>query len=180
MIAQYVLHAYADVGPALIPEDPKQRALAALVTRVHDGVHRADQGCLYRGPMPVSKRAEDLAAVAKQMGVVGASSPTHRVFMHRKTETTTARSSAARSRASRTPRCSRRTSSSNASCRGTSGGTSGLRPERNVVQRWRAATAARSVLGEIRAGLDDWHDAGRWEKTGVLEAVKDDTYTWKY
>ena len=36
------------------------------------------------------------------------------------------------------------------------------------------------VLGEIRAGLDDWHDAGRWEKTGVLEAVKDDTYTWKY
>ena len=36
------------------------------------------------------------------------------------------------------------------------------------------------VLGEIRAGLDEWHDAGRWEKTGVLEAVKDDTYTWKY
>ena len=70
VIAQYVLHAYADVGPALIPEDPKQRALAALVTRVHDVYIAPIQGCLYRGPMPISKRAEDLAAVAKQMDVV--------------------------------------------------------------------------------------------------------------
>ena len=45
VIAQYVLHAYADVGPVLIPEDPKQRALASLLTRVHD---------VYIAPVPVS------------------------------------------------------------------------------------------------------------------------------
>ena len=36
------------------------------------------------------------------------------------------------------------------------------------------------VLGEIRGGLDDWHDTGRWETTGVVEAVKDETYAWTF
>ena len=70
VIAQYVLHKYADVGPLLIPEDPDQRALASLITRVHDVYIAPVQGCMYRGPMPVEKRAEDLRTVKKQMDVV--------------------------------------------------------------------------------------------------------------
>jgi glutathione S-transferase len=56
--------------------------------------------------------------------------------------------------------------------------------ERPRTKKWFHAMCADAggerVLGEIRAGLDDWHDAGRWETTGVLEAVKDDRFTWKY
>jgi len=59
-----------DVGPLLIPEDPDQRALASLITRVHDVYIAPVQGCMYRGPMPVEKRAEDLQTVKKQMDVV--------------------------------------------------------------------------------------------------------------
>lgn len=36
VISQYICHAYEDVGPSLIPEDPETRAVAALATRIHD------------------------------------------------------------------------------------------------------------------------------------------------
>ena len=184
VIAQYVLHAYADVGPALIPEDPKQRALAALVTRVHDVYIAPIQGCLYRGPMPVSKRAEDLAAVAKQMDVV------ERVF-----------ADAARFSEKKNGNdgpgpfvCGAEPCFADAALFPTYVFLERILPRyfgwddafanRPRTKTWFRAMArddcGARVLGEIRAGLDDWHDAGRWEKTGVLEAVKDDTYTWKY
>ena len=183
VIAQYVLHAYADVGPALIPEDPKQRALAALVTRVHDVYIAPIQGCMYRGPMPTSKRAEDLAAVAKQMDVV------ERVF-----------ADAARFQSSKNGNeggpfvCGESPCFADAALFPTYVFLERILPRyfgwddvfanRPRTKTWFRAMArdecGARVLGEIRAGLDEWHDAGRWEKTGVLEAVKDDTYTWKY
>ena len=183
VIAQYVLHAYADVGPALIPEDPKQRALAALVTRVHDVYIAPIQGCLYRGPMPVSKRAEDLARRREADGRRRARLRRRIAFSciekrKRRRPVRLRREAVLRGRRVvpdvRLPRThlaevlqvGRRVREPAAN--------------ENVVPRDGARRLRRRVLGEIRAGLDDWHDAGRWEKTGVLEAVKDDTYTWKY
>ena len=183
VIAQYVLHAYADVGPSLIPEDPNQRALASLLTRIHDVYIAPVQGCMYRGPMPASRRAEDLAVVAKQMDVV------ERVL-----------ADAARERTDRAASldgpfaCGAEPCFADAALFPTYVFLERILPRyfgwddvwarRPRTEAWFRAVAGDAcgarVLGEIRAGLDDWHDAGRWETTGVLEAVKDDRFTWKY
>ena len=189
VIAQYVLHKYADVGPLLIPEDPDQRALASLITRVHDVYIAPVQGCMYRGPMPVEKRAEDLQTVKKQMDVV------ERVF-----------ADAARTRSQSLKSgndvqeddgpfvCGSQPCFADAALFPTYVFLERILPryfgwddvfaKRPRTKKWFHAMCADAggerVLGEIRAGLDDWHDAGRWETTGVLEAVKDDRFTWKY
>jgi glutathione S-transferase len=191
VIAQYVLHKYEHVGPLLIPEDPDQRALASLITRVHDVYIAPVQGCMYRGPMPVEKRAEDLQTVKKQMDVV------ERVFAD------AARTRRPQSQSLKSGNdvhddgpfvCGSQPCFADAALFPTYVFLERILPryfgwddvfaERPRTKKWFHAMCADAggerVLGEIRAGLDDWHDAGRWETTGVLEAVKDDRFTWKY
>ena len=180
VIAQYVLHAYADVGPVLIPEDPKQRALASLLTRVHDVYIAPVQGCMYRGPMPAAQRAEGIAVVAKQMDVI------ERVLADAARErhgTVTADGPFA---------CGAEPCFADAALFPTYVFLERILPRyfgwddvwarRPRTKAWFDAMASDAcgarVLGEIRGGLDDWHDTGRWETTGVVEAVKDETYAW--
>ena len=75
VIAQYVCDAYADVGPSLIPDDPETRAVVALATRIHDVYVVPIQGCMYRGPMDVTQRAEGHRRRRQTVGRVGRRPP---------------------------------------------------------------------------------------------------------
>ena len=70
VISQWICDEYSEVGPELKPEDPETRAICALATRIHDVYIVPIQGCMYRGPMDVKTRADQLAEVAKQLDVI--------------------------------------------------------------------------------------------------------------
>jgi len=172
VIAQYLLHAFEQTGPKLIPEDPEVRAIAALATRIHDQYLAPIQGCMYRGPMDVEARADGISQIAKQMDVlesVAALTKNDGPFL----------AGAERSFA-------------DAALFPTWVFIEYILPKhfgwrdafegRPNLSAWfdamRADDAAARVYDEVRGGLEAWEESGRWAKVGVEEHVKDDRFEW--
>ena len=191
VIAQFLLEKYSQIGPELIPGDLHQHALAMLATRVHDLYIAPVQGCMYRGPMGVAKRAEDIATIAKQMDAV------EKIFADAKRLRLNAHTETDHDDDDTTDGqfiCGPEPCFADAALfptwifmeriLPTYFGWDGVFEKRPLTEKWFLAMAADTcgarVLGEIRGGLDDWHGAGRWETTGVNDAVMNTEYKWKY
>ena len=189
VISQYVLDEYSDVGPLLIPSDAKQRALATLATRIHDIYIVPIQGCMYRGPMDIGKRAEDLSQIYKQLDAV------EKILQDAKQLRVNTPSSEDYDPIPDGPFiCGQEPCFADAGLFPTWVFFERILPRyfgwkdvfsgRPLTQTWFEAmcadTCGERILLEIRKGLDDWHENGRWDTTGVNDAVKDGNYTWKY
>lgn len=185
VIVQYLLDKYRDTGPSLIPESLEQRAYANLAVRVHDQYVVPIQGCMYRGPMPVPKRAEDLKQIAKQMEIIEG-------ILR---DAASSRSKSDDAGADGPFIAGRDPCYADAALFPTYVFVERILPkyfgwdadvfgEAPRTKTWFNALARDAggsrILHEIRNGLDDWDVAKRWETTGVLDAVRDETLKWKY
>ena len=172
VISQWICDEYSEVGPELKPEDPETRAICALATRIHDVYIVPIQGCMYRGPMDVKTRADQLADVAKQLDVIeGAMSLRDGPFV-----------------AGREP------STADAALFPTYVFIEYILPKHfgwkdvfagrpRTAEWWEAMrldTCGARVYGEIRGGLESWESNGRWQTVGVTDAVKDASFKWAF
>jgi len=173
VISSWICDEYSKDGPALKPEDPETRAICALATRIHDVYIVPIQGCMYRGPMDVKARADQLAEIARQMDVVEGimSLRTDGPFI-----------------AGREP------STADAALFPTYVFIEYILPKHfgwkdvfagrpRTAEWWEAMrldTCGARVYGEIRGGLESWESNERWQTVGVTDAVKDASFKWAY
>jgi len=70
VIESYILDEYRGQGPDLLPDTPKMRAHAALVTRIHDLYIAPIQGCMYKSMDNAEQRMAQLSQIAFQLDVL--------------------------------------------------------------------------------------------------------------
>ena len=169
VILEYLSDKYAVVGPSFVPTTPEGRAKAALAARLADLYIVSIQGAMYRGPMDIATRAEQIGEIAKQLDVlesvvegpyvVGAQMSTADfalfptfIFMNYIL-----------------PRHF---------------GWKDIYAGRPKLGAWWAKMLqdpdAKRVFDEVEGALKKWEADGRWEKVGVAEHVKDASYKWAY
>lgn len=170
VISQYVLHRFQGTGPDLVPAEPEERAVAALLTRLHDTYVTSIQGVLYKGGFEAAQRAETLAELVKQLDVIES-----------------------------TCRCAPYLAGASPSFADaavfptmifvdyigtTVFGWDSAFNGRPKLAAWydmmkEDACGAR-VYEEVSGGLKKWSENDRWDKLGITEQLKDASYTWKY
>lgn len=168
VIAQYILDAYRTTGPALTASTPEGRAVAALVSRLHDQYVTPIQACLYRA-MSGEEREEKLKQLVYQLDVVEATCKgPHMAGLE--------------------------VTGADATWLGTMVFLTEILPRvfhwgsvfqgRPKLAAWWALMqqdpAAAKVIDEVRGGLEGWFAKGRWGELGISEQVDSGKYKLTY
>jgi glutathione S-transferase len=160
VISQYLIDKYADRGPSLTAPTPELRALATVVTRLHDIYITTIQGAMYKA-MDAADRHKQLQEIYKQIGIIEDLIQGPFVIGTEKTAADAALFPTFIFMDFMLPQYF-----------GWTDVFAGL-PK---LKQWYATLsqdpAGAQVRAEIEGGLNAWKEKGRWDNLGITEQVK--------
>ena len=167
VIEGYLLDAYVDRQPALVPGTPELRARAALVVRILDLYINSIQGCMYKPMDSKSERAAQVGQLAKQLDVLEGYVVGPYVCGEEMSYADTALVPTVVFMAYILPKFF---------------GWPGLWEDRPKLEAWwklmNADADVQRVVQEVEGGLRSWDQGARWEEKGIIKQVSDGSLAW--
>lgn len=168
VISGYILDAYQGVGPDFVADTPEKRAKSNWICRAHDINISPIQGAMYR-PMGIEDRAEKIERIKEFLDMLELE--VDGPFM--------VGDSISGADATLFPTITFMNFILPAFF-----GWKSIFTGRPKLEAWwgamRSNAAAAKVIDEIEDCLRDWEKNGRWQDKGIIEQVKDASYTWSY